>query len=96
MSIQDALWNMDRLRAVSYTPAMGDTVLHRTTIDIDVELFEAAKAALGTTGYRSTVNEALREVARMAALRRAAAAVRAGGLNLVSPEDIAVMRRPRV
>ena len=87
---------MDRKRLASYTPAMGDTVLHRTTIDIDVELFEAAKAALGTTGYRSTVNEALREVARMAALRRAAAAVRAGGLNLASPEDIEVMRRPRV
>ena len=87
---------MDRLRAGSYTPAMGDTVLHRTTIDIDVELFEAAKAALGTTGYRSTVNEALREVARMAALRRAAAAVRAGEGLLASPEDIAAMRRSRV
>jgi Arc/MetJ family transcription regulator len=69
--------------------------LHRTTIDIDVEAFERAREALGTNGYRETVNEALREVDRRARLRRAAAAIRSGGLNLVTPEDLEKLRRVR-
>lgn len=70
--------------------------LHRTTVDIEVEAYEEARRLLGTRGYRDTVNGALREVARIAALRRAADLIRNGGLNLVTPEDLEVMRRPRV
>jgi Arc/MetJ family transcription regulator len=34
--------------------------MHRTTIEIDDELIEAAKRILGTTTIRATVEEALR------------------------------------
>lgn len=70
--------------------------LHRTTIDIELDAFDEARHLLGTKGYRDTVNGALREVARIAALRRAAKLVRSGELDVVSPEDLGVMRRPRV
>lgn len=70
--------------------------LHRTTVDIEVEAYEEARRLLGTRGYRDTVNGALREVARIAALRRAADLIRQGGLDVATPEDLAVLRRPRV
>ena len=70
-------------------------ILHRTTVDVEVDALEAARRVLGTRGYRDTINEALREVARMAALRRAAELVRTGGLNLVTPDELVEMRRPR-
>ena len=70
--------------------------LHRTTVDIEIEPYEEAKRLLGTRGYRDTVNGALREVARIAALRRAADIIRKGGLDVATPEDLEVMRRPRV
>ncbi len=69
--------------------------VHRTTIDIDVPAFEGARSALGTRGYRDTVNEALVAVSRAAELRRGADLIRSGGLNLVQPEDLAELRRPR-
>jgi Arc/MetJ family transcription regulator len=70
--------------------------LHRTTVDIDVEVFERARAALGTRGYRDTIDLALREVDRRDALRRAATLIRGGGLrelNIVRPEDLPKLRR---
>ena len=73
-----------------------DATLHRTTVDIEVEAYEEARRLLGTRGYRDTVNGALREVARIAALRRAADLIRKGGLNVATPEDLEIMRRPRV
>jgi Arc/MetJ family transcription regulator len=69
--------------------------LHRTTIDIDVDAFEGARGALGTRGYRDTVNEALRAVERAAKLRRGAEAIRAGGLDIVSPDELGELRRSR-
>ncbi len=56
-----------------------------------VEL-EQAKHVLGTKTKRETVNRALREVNRMAALRRAADLIRAGGLNIIRPEDLPELR----
>lgn len=44
----------------------------KTLVDIDDELLEAARAALGTSTKKDTVNAALREVV---ALQRRAAAV---------------------
>jgi Arc/MetJ family transcription regulator len=78
----------------SYTRDVSAT-LHRTTVDIEVDAYEEARRLLGTRGYRDTVNGALREVARIAALRHAADLIRKGGLNLATPEDIEAMRRPR-
>jgi Arc/MetJ family transcription regulator len=40
----------------------------RTTVDIDPQALEGARAALGTSGLSATVNTALREVARRSAL----------------------------
>jgi Arc/MetJ family transcription regulator len=36
----------------------------RTTVDVDEEALETARAELGTTGLSATINAALREVAR--------------------------------
>jgi Arc/MetJ family transcription regulator len=68
---------------------------HRTTIEIEVPAFEGARKALGTTGYKETVNEALRAVGRGEQLHRGAALIRAGGLDLITPAELAEQRRPR-
>jgi hypothetical protein len=69
---------------------------HRTTIEIEVPAFEGAREALGTTGYKETVNEALRVVSRGEQLHRGAALIRAGSLDLISPAELEAQRRPRV
>jgi hypothetical protein len=69
---------------------------HRTTIDIEVPAFEGAREALGTRGYKETVNEALRVVSRGEQLRRGAARIRAGGLGVITPEELREQRKPRV
>jgi len=69
--------------------------VHRTTVDIDVDALEEAKTVLGTTGYRDTVNGALREVARIAKLRHLADRIRRGEAFAPSPEELAEMRKPR-
>lgn len=74
---------------------MATTDVHRTTIDIEIGAFERARQLLGTRGYRDTVNGALREVERIERLRRAAETVRGGGLDIVSPDELAELRGPR-
>jgi Arc/MetJ family transcription regulator len=69
--------------------------IHRTTVDIDLDLYEEARAALGTRGYRDTIEAALRETASREKLRRAAGLIRSGELNLVTPEELELLRRPR-
>lgn len=70
--------------------------IHRTTVDIDVSALEDAKAVLGTTGYRDTVNGALREVARIAKLRRLAERLRNGeDLGLPTPDEARRIRQNR-
>ena len=72
-----------------------DAATHRTTVDIDVEAYDEARRALGTRGYRDTINEALREVVRLGALRDGAELIRQGGLDLIAPEDLAKLRATR-
>jgi Arc/MetJ family transcription regulator len=67
----------------------------RTTVEIDAVELERARTTLGTRTTRDTVNRALREVNRHADLRRAAALVRAGALDIVAPEDLPELRRTR-
>lgn len=67
----------------------------RTTLELDLVELQGAKEALGTKTARETVNRALHEVNRQAALRRAAALVRAGGLDIVQPDDLSELRRAR-
>lgn len=64
----------------------------RTTIDLDVTELEAAKKNLGTGTTSDTVNAALREVNRRAALARAAAFVEQGKLEVVTPEELGRLR----
>jgi Arc/MetJ family transcription regulator len=68
---------------------------HRTTLELDLAELNRAKTTLGTKTTRETVNQALREVNRQADLRAAAALVRAGGLDIVRPEDLPDLRRGR-
>jgi hypothetical protein len=53
----------------------------KTTVEIDLEELRDAAAHLGTRGIKETIDTALREVNRRAALRAAAAQVRAGTLR---------------
>jgi Arc/MetJ family transcription regulator len=68
---------------------------HRTTIEIEVPAFEGAQRALGTAGYKETVNEALRVVSRDEQLHRGADLIRAGGLDLITPAELEEQRHPR-
>jgi hypothetical protein len=72
------------------------TATHRTTIEIEVPAFEGARKALGTAGYKETVNQALRVVSRGEQLHRGAALIRAGELDLIAPAELEEQRRPRV
>jgi Arc/MetJ family transcription regulator len=67
--------------------------IHRTTIDLDLDLLEEARELLGTTTIRETVDKALRDVRRRAALRRLADRVREGKLGAPTPDELAEMRR---
>jgi Arc/MetJ family transcription regulator len=69
--------------------------MQRTTLVLDVVELERAQHILGTKTTRDTVNSALREVNRQAALRHAAALVREGGLAIVEPDDLTALRRNR-
>ncbi len=61
-----------------------------------MEELRRAREILGTKTTRETVNRALHEVNRVAALRRAAALVRRGNLGVVEPEDLPELRRTRL
>jgi hypothetical protein len=45
--------------------------MHRTTVEIDLDAFHAAERNLGTRGFKETLNRALEDVNRRAALDRA-------------------------
>lgn len=68
---------------------------HRTTIDIEVVPYERAREALGTRGYKDTVNEALKAVDRQQRLNASAELILGDELELVTPEDLDELRRPR-
>jgi Arc/MetJ family transcription regulator len=68
---------------------------HKTTVEIDTDALSAAEAVLGTRGIKDTVNSALREVHRRAALERAAALFLAGEIHLPDEETWARWREPR-
>ena len=58
---------------------------HKTTVEIDLDELREAAEQLGTRGVKETVNTALREVNRKAALQKGAAYVRDG--NLRTPDE---------
>jgi Arc/MetJ family transcription regulator len=70
--------------------------IHRTSIDLDLDALERAQRILGTTTIRDTVDKALREVDRVAALRRAADLILEGDdEDFVRPEDLVALRHNR-
>ncbi len=68
---------------------------HRTTIDIDLDAYDRARSALGTQGFKDTVNAALERVGRQALLARAAERVRQGRFSAPTPEELDELRRAR-
>lgn len=70
-------------------------VVKRTTVDLDVDEVARAKEVLGTTTTRETISAALRQVARRAALAEAAEYVASGRMQVVSPEELAELRKAR-
>ncbi len=71
------------------------TSTQRTTVELDPEALARARIVLGTTTIRETIDRALHEVERYHALRRGADLIRAGGLDIATPEDLAKLRKPR-
>jgi hypothetical protein len=67
----------------------------KTTVEIDVEELERARETLHTQGIKETVNAALREVNRKAALERAAAYVLAGRMHVPDEESWSGWRERR-
>ena len=68
----------------------------KTTVELDLDALAAAEAALGTKGIKQTIDVALREAARQAALRRGAAYLAEGRQQLPDPLEWAATRNPRV
>ncbi len=59
----------------------------KTMVDIDPALLAAARAELGASTNKETVNRALAEIVAMAARRRLVAQLRSGdGLDLSDPD----------
>lgn len=68
----------------------------KTTVEIDSEQLAQARAALHTEGIKETVNAALREVGRRAALEKAADFVQSGRMQVPDLEEWAAGREPRL
>jgi Arc/MetJ family transcription regulator len=67
----------------------------RTLVEIDPDLLDAAKAALGTTTIKDTVDRALREVVRAQVTAEHLHDMRSlEGLDLDDPEVMAQAWRP--
>lgn len=66
--------------------------MRRTTLDIDEDMLAKAREALGTTGVKDTVNQALREIAKREAGKRLIAWYKENE-DLANPEIVKHARR---
>ena len=71
------------------------SAMHKTTIEVDLEQLREAERNLGTEGFKETVNSALREVNRRAALKRGAQYLREGRLSVPTMAELRRMRANR-
>ena len=71
------------------------STMHKTTIEVDLEQLREAERNLGTEGFKETVNGALRDVNRRAALKRAAQYVREGRMSTPTMAELRRMRANR-
>jgi Arc/MetJ family transcription regulator len=69
--------------------------MHKTTIEVDLDALGEAEKNLGTKGFKETVNGALADVNRRAALKRAAERVRLGDFHVPDEKTWAAWRAPR-
>jgi hypothetical protein len=69
--------------------------MHRTTVEIDLDAFHAAERNLGTRGFKETLNRALADVNRRAALDRAVRYVEQGRESLPHWDALERSRRLR-
>ena len=69
--------------------------LHKTTVEIDLAELARAQVVLHTSGIKDTLNAALREVNRKAALSAAADFILAGALQVPDEQTWARWREPR-
>ena len=69
--------------------------LHKTTVEIDLDALARAQAALGTSGSKETLNAALADVNRRAALKEAADFVLSGQFHVPDEKIWAAWREPR-
>ncbi|HEY5320831.1 MAG TPA: hypothetical protein VIJ76_08135 [Galbitalea sp.] len=75
---------------------MAQTEYQKTTVEIDLNELKQAQRNLQSRGIKETVNSALREVNRTAALKRAAAYLLAGKLHVPDERAWAASRAPRL
>lgn len=68
----------------------------KTTVELDLDALAAAREALGTKGIKQTIDVALREAARQAALRRGAEYLEQGRQQLPTARGWSAARDPRV
>lgn len=71
------------------------STMHKTTIEVDLDELREAERNLGTEGFKETVNSALREVNRRAALKRGAQYLREGRLSVPTMAELRRMRANR-
>jgi len=69
--------------------------MHKTTIEVDLDQLHEAERNLGTDGFKETVNGALRDVNRRAALQRGAQYLRDGRLSTPTMAELRQMRANR-
>ncbi len=69
--------------------------MHKTTVELDLDELARAQSVLGTRGVKDTLNAALREVNRRAALLTAADLVRSGAFHVPDETTWAAWREPR-
>ena len=74
---------------------MGRPGYQKTTVEIDMQELQKAQRRLHTNGIKETVNTALREVNRKAALKDAAEYVLSGKVHVPDEQSWAGWREPR-
>jgi len=74
---------------------MGKPSYQKTTVEIDMQELQEAQRRLHTNGIKETVNTALREVNRKAALKDAAEYVLSGKVHVPDEQSWAGWREPR-
>lgn len=97
-ALAEVAGDSDLARLADYdAPAFtrADRRPRRTIVDIDTGAYERARAALGTRGYKDTVNKSLRVCWVRRGLEELAERIREGRFSAPTPEELTEMRKPR-